>query len=130
MFKTNVFHPENSQFRKITTGQFMFLDSKITFSLVNDQVRHFYLSTACLTLTTGQVLVVGIGPSSPVALYNVTANSWTDLGYISLDCSYTSLIGLGQRVFLLSGGIVESSITVNEFFASNNTWLDFTHTIT
>lgn len=79
--------------------------------------------SGCIVLPTDEILVVGAEHPDiagiAVALYNVTANSWTKLEDSQWNHHGVSLVQLGQRVFALGS---RDQNVVEEFHYNNNTW--------
>ena len=83
---------------------------------------------ACITLPTGDVLLVGSAWSNYpkiAMLYKVKANTWTILPNTTISQGPTNVVKLGQRIFALGG----LSTSVEEFKYTTNTWLPVTPTL-
>ena len=78
--------------------------------------------SGCAVLPNEDILVVGSSNNPYMAsLYNVKENTWTSLGNTTYKRTGTSLVTLGERVFVIGGTYGD---VIEEFIVKDNTWIE------
>ena len=113
---------------KQTVFQFnhtMHLWTKLDSVALSIEVDH----SGCAVLPNEDILVVGSYNSpykASAALYNVKENTWTSLGNTTYERRGTSLLTLGERIFVIGGdgSVGRSDDVIEEFIVKDNTWVE------